>query len=51
MAGSNYIQGSFRCERCDWQAAGDALVWRCAACNGPLRWHGPAALAAADLRT
>ncbi|MCC6627650.1 MAG: pyridoxal-phosphate dependent enzyme, partial [Chloroflexi bacterium] len=42
--------GGFDCARCGWTAAGDALVWRCGACAGPLRWQGPAALAPADLR-
>jgi threonine synthase len=44
------ITGSFVCERCGWDKAGDALVWRCAACGGPLTWRGPTALTTADLR-
>jgi threonine synthase len=43
------ITGEFVCERCGRREAGAALVWRCAACAGPLAWQGPASFRAADV--
>jgi threonine synthase len=45
------VTGQVICATCGWGAAGNALVWRCGGCGGPLTWQGPAALATADLRT
>ncbi|MCX6022180.1 MAG: pyridoxal-phosphate dependent enzyme, partial [Chloroflexi bacterium] len=36
------LRGSFRCAACGAALPGDAPVWRCPACRGPLDWLPPA---------